>query len=109
VPKVLRVGPDLSLPDDAVTQTFVVFGKRGSGKSNTGVVLAEEMHRVGGQIIVLDPIGAWWGLKSSFDGSSAGLPVYVFGGQHGDLPLAPTAGQLMAQVAIATGSRWSST
>jgi hypothetical protein len=27
--------------------------------------------------------------------------VYIFGGTHGDLPLQPTAGQLMAQVAIA--------
>jgi Helicase HerA, central domain len=99
--KRLRVSPDLALPDDAVTQTFVVFGKRGSGKSNTAVVLAEEMHRAGGQIIVLDPVGAWWGLKSSFDGTGPGLPVYIFGGQHGDLPLQPTKGELMAQVAIA--------
>lgn len=97
----LNVGPDLKLPDDAITQTFVIFGKRGSGKSNTGVVLAEEMHRAGGQIIVLDPVGAWWGLKSSFDGSGPGVPVYIFGGTHGDLPLQPQAGVLMAQVAIA--------
>jgi uncharacterized protein len=97
----LRVGADLALPDDAITQTFVIFGKRGSGKSNTGVVLAEEMHRAGGQIIVLDPVGAWWGLKSSADGTEAGLPIYIFGGSHGDLPLEPTAGQKMAQVAIA--------
>jgi DNA-binding transcriptional ArsR family regulator len=97
----LRVSPDLTLPDDAVTHTFAIFGKRGSGKSNTGVVLAEEMHRAGAPFVVLDPISAWWGLKSSFDGSGPGLPVYVFGGPHGDLPLQASAGQLMAQVFIA--------
>jgi hypothetical protein len=96
----LRLGPDLAVPDDAVTQTFLILGKRGSGKTNTAVVLAEEMHRAGAPFVVLDPIGAWWGLKSSFDGAGVGLPVYVFGGQHGDLPLQPTAGELMAQVFV---------
>jgi hypothetical protein len=100
MPRNLRLGPDLAVPDDAVTQTFLILGKRGSGKTNTAVVLAEEMHRVGAPFVVLDPIGAWWGLKSSFDGAGVGLPVYVFGGQHGDLPLQPTAGELMAQVFI---------
>jgi hypothetical protein len=96
----LHVASDLKLPVEAITQTFIIFGKRGSGKSNTGVVLAEEMHRAGAPIIVLDPISAWWGLKASVDGQGVGLPVYVFGGPHQDLPLQPTAGELMARVAI---------
>lgn len=95
----LKVG-DIELPDDAVTQTFCLFGKRGSGKSNTAVVLAEEMHRAGAPFVVLDPISAWWGLKSSFDGTGPGLPVYVFGGPHGDLPLQPDKGETMARVLI---------
>lgn len=98
----LRVGEDLTFPVDAVTQTFVIFGKRGSGKSNTAVVMAEEMHRAGAPFVVLDPVSAWWGLKSSFDGQGEGLPVYVFGGRAAtrDLPLEPTAGELMAQLFI---------
>lgn len=95
----LRVSPELALPVDAVTQTFVVFGKKGSGKTNTAVVLAEEMFPLA-PFAVLDPIGAWWGLKASFDGQGPGLQVYVFGGKHGDLPLDPAAGQLMADVLI---------
>lgn len=31
----IRLAPDLTLPLDAVTQTLLVVGKRGSGKSNT--------------------------------------------------------------------------
>lgn len=96
----LRIGRGLTFPVDAVTQTFVIFGKRGSGKSNTAVVMAEEMHAIGAPFVVLDPVSAWWGLKSSFDGSGEGLPVYVFGGPHADLPLEPTAGELMAQLFI---------
>lgn len=98
--KGLAVSPTLTLPIDAVTQTFVIFGKRGAGKTNTAVVLAEEMLRVGAPIVVLDPIDAWWGLKTSFDGASAGLPIYVFGGNHADQPLAPTSGELVAQTVI---------
>lgn len=98
----LRIGRGLTFPVDAVTQTFVIFGKRGSGKSNTAVVMAEEMHRVGAPFVVLDPVSAWWGLKSSFDGKGEGLPVYVFGGPPAtrDLPLEPSGGELMAQVFI---------
>lgn len=95
----LRVSPQLDLPVDAVTQTFVIFGKRGAGKTNTAVVLAEEMYRFA-PIVVLTPLDNWWGLKASFDGRGPGLGIYVFGGAHGDLPLEPGAGEIMADVFI---------
>lgn len=95
----LQISPNLSLPDEAVTQTFVIFGKRGSGKSNAGVVLAEEMARIMARWVALDPVGHWWGLKAKGDGSP-GLEVLVFGGPHADLPLEPTAGALMADLVL---------
>lgn len=95
----LVISPQLTLPVDAVTQTFVIFGKRGAGKTNTAVVLAEEMYRFA-PIVVLTPLDNWWGLKASFDGNGPGLGVYVFGGAHGDLPLEPGAGELMADTFI---------
>lgn len=82
---------------DAVTQTFVIFGKRGSGKSNAGVVIAEEMCKAHAPWAALDPVGHWWGLRSRPDGSP-GFKVLVFGGPHSDLPLEHTAGALMADV-----------
>lgn len=42
---------------------------------------------------VLDPLGVWYGLRSSADGTKPGLPFIVFGGEHGDAPLKPTQGQ----------------
>ncbi len=87
----------IELPIEAITQTFCVFGKRGSGKSNAGVVLAEEMCKVHAPWAALDPVGHWWGLRSRPDGSP-GFPVLVFGGPHSDLPLEHTAGALMADV-----------
>jgi hypothetical protein len=52
---------------------------------------------------VLDPVGAWWGLRSSADGKSDGLPLPVLGGAHGDVPLQAAAGALLADVVVDTG------
>lgn len=98
--KRLYLGSDFYVPEEAVTQTFAIFGKRGSGKSNAGTVLAEEMFKANLPFVVLDPVDAWWGLKANFDGKGPGLGVYVFGGPHGDLPLEPTGGALMADVMV---------
>jgi len=94
---VLRLSADLSLPLDAVTQTFLVVGKRGSGKSNTAARFVEQLHRARLPFVVLDPVDTWWGLKAGLDGRR-GLDVYVFGGRKQDLPLNETDGALIADV-----------
>jgi len=40
------------------------------------------------------------GLRSSADGTAEGLPVVIFGGDHADLPLAETAGVLLADLVV---------
>jgi len=94
----LHVAPDFTLPDEAATETFAILGKRGAGKSSTAVVLAEEMHAAGIPWVAIDPKGDWHGIRS--DGDRPGLPVPVFGGLHGDLPLTPAAGPLMARLVV---------
>jgi hypothetical protein len=96
----LRIAENLALPAEAITKTFALLAQRRKGKTYTASVMAEEM--VAGKLpwVALDPTGAWWGLRSSADGKSAGLPVYVFGGDHGDLPLERTAGALIADVVV---------
>jgi hypothetical protein len=97
----LRIAPDLALPLDAVTETFLIFGKRGSGKTTTSVALTEEMIGAGLPVCVLDPMGAWWGLRSSADGNGPGLPVTILGGEHADLPLSPDGGTAVADLLVA--------
>lgn len=96
----LRVSAGLALPVDVAGQAVAVLGKRGSGKTNTATVLVEELVRAGVQTVILDPVGAWWGLRSNAAGDGPGLEIPRLGGQHGDVPLEQTAGALIADVAL---------
>lgn len=98
--KGLNVGQDLALPLDAITQSFALLAVRRAGKSNAAAVMAEEMHDAALPWVAVDPKGDWWGLRSSADGTGPGLPIPIFGGLHGDLPLVPEAGSLMAGLVV---------
>lgn len=78
VPKV-QIAPDLAFPIEAVTQTFAFIAKRGAGKTYAAAVMAEQMLKAGAQVVILDPVGVWWGLRSSADGETEGLPIIIFG------------------------------
>ncbi len=96
----LSIGVGLELPEEAVTETFAILGKRGVGKTTTARVLAEELLEVGLPVLILDPTGVWWGLRTSADGKRDGYPVIIFGGDHADVPLKETAGTLIADVIV---------
>lgn len=89
----LHISDDLSLPLDAVTQTFAILAKRGVGKTYTASVMAEEMLKAQQPIVALDPTGAWWGLRSEY-------PVVIVGGEHADVPLEASAGEVVAQAIV---------
>lgn len=99
----LLLSGDLKLPVDAVTQRISILGKTRSGKSHTAGVLVEEVLKAEQQVVILDPKGDWWGLRSSSDGKAAGLPITIMGGSHGDVPLEPTAGALIADMVVNEG------
>ena len=96
----LRIGDRVTLPLSIVTETLAMLAKRGMGKSNAAVVLAEEMWAAGQQWVAIDPKGDWWGIRSSADGKGAGLPVPIFGGRRGDVPLEASAGAVMARLVV---------
>jgi DNA polymerase III delta prime subunit len=96
----LKISQRIKLPLDFVTQTVAIFGRRGSGKTTTAIVLAEEMLRENQQVIIVDPLDVAWGLRGSRDGSAAGLPITVLGGDHADLPLEATAGATIAEFLV---------
>lgn len=97
----LEVAPELALPPEMATQAAALLAVKGAGKSNAAAVFAEQMFILGIPWLAIDPKGDWWGMRSSADGTGAGLPIPVFGGRHGDLPLTPESGALMAELIVA--------
>lgn len=96
----IELGPGVVLPEDLVTQTIAILGKRGSGKTTAARVLAEGLLESDLPVCVLDPTGVWFGLRTSADGAADGYPVVIFGGEHGDVPLEETAGAVIAEVIV---------
>ncbi len=96
----LRMSAGLSLPIESIVETFAILGKRGSGKTSAAVVMAEEMIGAGHPVVIVDPVGVWWGLRSSKTGKGDGLPVVIFGGDHADVPMEEKAGQIIADAVI---------
>ena len=95
----LRISDSLSLPIDAVTQKFGILGRTGSGKSYAATKFAEEMLESKAQIVVLDPVGVWYGLRIKPDGSEA-FKIPILGGLHGDIPIEAGAGALIADLIV---------
>lgn len=98
--KYLQIAPDFVLPLDAVSQTFGILGIRGSGKTNTSVVMTEEMLQAGQQVVIIDPLDVWYGLRSSKDGKSNGFPIPVLGGDHSKIPIDANSGSIIAEFVV---------
>ena len=54
---------NLSLPSEAVTQTFAILAKRGVGKTYTASVMVEEMLKANLHVVVVDPIAVYGGVS----------------------------------------------
>jgi len=97
-----RIAPNLILPAKIAKQVTGIVGKRESGKTYNGSVLAEEIVKAGIPIVVIDGMGIWWGLRVGVkyvggkqvpDPDKPGLRIVVFGGDHADIPLPMMRGQ----------------
>ena len=98
--KRIEFAEGLRIPLDAVTQPWAILARRGWGKSYTATKLAEGMLGAGAQVIILDPVGTWWGLRLAADGKSPGFPIPVFGGHQGDVEVDPGDGARLAALLV---------
>jgi hypothetical protein len=98
----LHLCDDLSLPLDVITMRLAVYGDSGAGKTTFARLLAEQVHAARHRFCAIDLKNDWYGLKSSADGQSEGLPVVIFGGPRADVRLvddAAAAGDLAKTLA----------
>jgi hypothetical protein len=92
------------VPDAVLNQHIAVLGKTGVGKSYAAKAAIVEPALVARRRVgVVDPTGAWWGLRSSRDGKGPGFPVLVLGGDHGDVPLPANSGAAVARLLVEQG------
>ena len=101
--KTLEISNTLSLPLDAATQTFAFIARKGAGKTYAAGKMAECLLDAGVQVVVLDAVGNWWGLRLSADGKEAAYDIPVIGGLRGDIPLESAGGHLIADIITETG------
>jgi ABC-type oligopeptide transport system ATPase subunit len=86
------------IPDEALRQHVAIVGTTGSGKTYTAKGLVERLLDQKRRVCILDPTGAWWGLRTKPDGKKPGYPVMIFGGDHADVPLTKHAGDAVARI-----------
>src|SRR4051812_43840864 len=96
----LKLASNLSLPLDVVTHTIAILAKRRAGKSYTMRRLAEQLVKASQQVVIVDPKGDQWGIRSAADGKAPGLPLVIIGGERDDVPLDVGAGELVAKLVV---------
>lgn len=102
----IHLGKGLTLPARAfATNVVAALGMRGSGKSNVMTVAVEGLLAANVQVVVLDYVGIWFGLRLGANGKTPSpFKVPVLGGKHGDIPLVAAAGRQVAEALAASHS-----
>lgn len=82
-----------TIPEAALNTHVGVLGRTGSGKTFTARGLVERLLDRQRQVVIIDPTGAWWGLRSHY-------AVPVFGGDHGDVAITEESGEAVARTIL---------
>ena len=96
----VHLGSGLHFPISVVTESLAILAMKRVGKSYTARKVAESLLKANQQVVIIDPKGDWWGIRSSSDGKGPGYPVVILGGNHGDVPLEVGGGELVARLAV---------
>jgi uncharacterized protein len=89
--------PDI-LSAAALDDRIAIVGTAGSGKTYAAKGFVERLLDSGARVAIVDPLGVWWGLRATADGSAAGYPVVVFGGRHADVAITAEMGAALGRL-----------
>lgn len=85
------------IPKAALDDRLAFVGTSGSGKTYAAGTAVERLLKTGAKVVIIDPLGVWWGLRAKADGASPAFPVVIFGGARADLPLTEHSGGLIGE------------
>lgn len=85
------------IPDPGLDDRLAFVGTSGSGKTYAAGTAVERLLHNGARVVIVDPLGVWYGLRVRADGKEQAFPVVIFGGPHGDLPLTEHAGAVIGE------------
>ncbi len=75
-----------------------IIGTSGAGKTVTAKDEVEALLTDRRHLCILDPTGAWWGLRSNAAGDGPGFDIPIFGGDHGDVGIEPDQGEAVGAI-----------
>ena len=88
----LNIG-SISIPGKYITKCCNILAKRGSGKTYLAGVIEEEILKAGYPLVIVDPMGAHWGIRE-------GYKIIIFGGPHADIMIDPGDGEILATAIV---------
>jgi uncharacterized protein len=95
----------VKIPVEALQQAIAIVGRVGSGKTYAAKVLLEPLLvNDRAHTCIVDPTGAWWGLRATAKGTPSGIAIPIFGGDHGDVPLEPDLAGAIAEFVAGGGN-----
>jgi len=82
--------------------TTAIVGRTGSGKTNAAKSRVAAALIAGQRVCIIDPTDAWWGLRLDSDGQTpSGINVWIFGGDHADVPIREEHGARLGEMVAA--------
>jgi len=89
--------PAKAIDDDRIS----IVGMSGSGKTYAAMSAVEILLEQKSRVVIVDPLGVWWGLRIQADGKTPAFNLPIFGGAHGDLALTEGTGAVIGETVAA--------
>jgi hypothetical protein len=83
-----------------ITSTQAILAKKRSGKTYLAMVMAEQLLKLKLPFVVVDPTGAWCGLRTMADGTPSPYDLLTLGGPRGHWPLSAGLGSKVADLIV---------
>ncbi len=86
------------IPPSVLTSAAAILGRTGAGKTFAAKSAVERELAAGARVCVIDPTGAWWGLRARADGTPSIFAPVIFGGDHADVPIDDSSGERLGAI-----------